>query len=314
MKHWFIAAVSPLLLGFPCAAQSPGETVVAENQVLQGLESSFSFPLSDWLQARTDGKNEHPWNGFSIAPRFNYPLFKVQVPGSQGVGDQGQEAAATPTITVSAKYNPITYWFVETTFYAYLDPKKQAPWNPDFSYSFGYDDWHPYTLSLVYSNYGGNRFHPRTIPPQPFTVFPEGTFTLGWKFQLPQRIEDALKLTSASSMGWSVGYSLTPRYTDAKTLVETGPKHAISFSYRNQFISRFYFNVTMYEYPLAGQEQPWNPDFTYGFGYFDYRPGHFSIAYNNYSGNRFPWKALSPGTGRFSNGAVSLSWSWGWAQ
>ena len=293
-------------------AQQPDQS--AGGQIVEGMESSFAFPVRDWFKTRDDGKKEHPLRGFSVAPSFNYPLSKITLPGVQGIGNQGQQAAATSTINISVKYNPITYWFAQTTFYVYLNPSKQQPWNPDFSYSFGYDDWHPYTFSLVYSNYGGNRFHPNPALHQQFTVVPDGTYSLGWKFHLPSRIENQLKLTDSSAMGWSVAYNLTPRYTDAKTLKTLGPKQSLTLSYSNTFYKNFYGNITVYGYPNPSQEQPWNPDYTYGFGYFDYRPGKFSVQYNNYSGNRFPWKKSSPGTGRLGNGGISISWNWAWAQ
>ena len=65
-------------------------------------------------------------------------------------------------------------------------------------------------------------------------------------------------------------------------------------------------------YPYPEQKQPWDPDFTYGFGYFDWHPGTISVQYNNYSGNRYPWHKKSPDTGRFKDGAITISWSWMW--
>jgi hypothetical protein len=283
-------------------------------QILEGMESSFSLPARNWLKPREDGKKEYPLRGFSITPSFNYPLSRINVAGKQGLGSQGQQQAATPTINVSVKYSPITYWFVQTTFYAYLAPNKQQPWNPDFSYTFGYEDYHPYTFSLVYSNYGGNRFRPNKALHEQFSLFSQGTVSLGWKFQLPEKLEDQLKLTDQSTMGWSVAYNVTPRYLDARTLTTKGPKQTLTLSYNNTFYKKFYWNVTVYGYLHSSQEQPWNPDFTYGFGYADYRPGKFSVQYNNYSGNRFPWRKQSPGTGNLSNGGISVSWNWAWPQ
>jgi hypothetical protein len=65
-------------------------------------------------------------------------------------------------------------------------------------------------------------------------------------------------------------------------------------------------------YPKKEQQQPWNPDFTYGFGYFDWHPGQLSIQYNNYSGNRFSSSEQAKGTGKFNNGSISIAWSKSW--
>jgi hypothetical protein len=85
-----------------------------------------------------------------------------------GSGSQG-ERATNFTFTSLLKYNPLSYWFMSVTYYHYFDEKLKAPWNPDFSYVFGYDDWHPYTLSLLYSNYGGNRLNPDRDKNEKFT-------------------------------------------------------------------------------------------------------------------------------------------------
>ncbi len=38
-----------------------------------------------------------------------------------------------------------------------------------------------------------------------------------------------------------------------------------------------YVTTTAYYYPHRSQQQPWDPDFTYGFGYFDWHPRTFSL-------------------------------------
>jgi len=66
----------------------------------------------------------------------------------------------------------------------------------------------------------------------------------------------------------------------------------------------FYVSASAFVYPQGNQE-PWNPDFIYSFGYFNWRDNTFSIQYNNYAGNSFPWKE---GTAGFLDGSLSISW------
>jgi hypothetical protein len=47
-------------------------------------------------------------------------------------------------------------------------------------------------------------------------------------------------------------------------------------------------------------------------GYFDWHPGTWSVQYNNYSGNRFPWNPKSPQTGRLKDGSISISIGANW--
>ncbi len=74
----------------------------------------------------------------------------------------------------------------------------------------------------------------------------------------------------------------------------------------------WYFDVNVFCYPKSGQQQPWDPDYTYGFGFPDWHPGSFSIQYNNYSGNRFSSEDRAENTGKFRDGTITASWSWAW--
>ena len=42
--------------------------------------------------------------------------------------------------------------------------------------------------------------------------------------------------------------------------------------------------LSFFYYPFPFQQQPWDPDFTYGFGFFDWHPGSISIQYNKIHG------------------------------
>lgn len=298
-----------ILVIFPTSTKAAEDE--SSNEIMKGVLSSFSLPLRDLL------KKEHPseWRnlfaGFSGGFSFNYPFKESPPSETQGSGSQG-EPATNMTVTASIKYNPLSYWYANTTFYKYLKSDYQASWDPDFSYGFGYDDWHPYTLSLAYANYGGNRLNPDRKKGEKFTTFKQGTFSLGWKFVVPGWIEELFIVHSTGGIGGSINYNLTPEYMDLASLQLKEWKQTISLSIKYTIYKYWYANITLYYYPYPEQQQPWDPDFTYGFGYFDWHPGTIIIQYNNYSGNRYPWKEKSPGTGTFKNGSISISWSWAW--
>ncbi|PPS58478.1 hypothetical protein CRX72_17595 [Pantoea sp. BRM17] len=58
----------------------------------------------------------------------------------------------------SLQYSPYSYWFANVTLRAPITDFDR--YTTDFRYSFGYDDWHANTFSLVYSNYGDNHLFP----------------------------------------------------------------------------------------------------------------------------------------------------------
>lgn len=248
-------------------------------------------------------------HGLSLSLAVDYPLRTSRGSGS-GLGSQG-DPAVSPTLQVGIKYNPVSYWFGQVTFYRYLFADRQQAWNPDFSYSFGYDDWHSDTFSLVYSNYTGNRFSPDSANGGKRTNFNQGNWSLGYKFALPQVLEPLFLVGDSDQVGCNVSLNLTPRYSDLSTLSTKSHKKTVAFGCRYSRPSGWYANITLFAYPTRAEQQPWNPDFSYGFGYSDPRPGSFSIQYNNYSGNRFPGHALQ-GDGGLRKGGISISWSTQW--
>ena len=297
-----------MLIGFlgTCVAQ---ETT---NEIMKGITSSFSLPLKDLLKKEHESEWRNLGVGFSGSFSFDYPLSQVKPQNTQGLDTQGIRAQNNMTLCANIKYNPISYWFANITFYKYVDPDLQAPWNPDFSYVIGYDDWHPYTFSFLYSHYGGNHLKPDRSKGEKVTIFEEGGLAFGWKFVIPAYIEKLFIVHSTGGIGTSIQYNLTPRYMNLATLSQESWKQSVGLSIKYSIYKWFYANTTFYYYPIPEQQQPWDPDFTYGFGYFDWHPGTIVVQYNNYSGNRFPWNPPSEGTGQFKNGSISISWSWTW--
>ncbi len=296
-----------------CPGQGESENLLRKtllDEIMDGLSSSFALPWHDLLKPEYPSEWRNLLHGVSLGAAFDYPLQSYS--GRQsGSGTQGAQAGHSPTLRASLRYTPLSYWFGSATFYAYPSDS-QASWEPDFTYSFGYDDWHPYTLSLVYSNYGGNRLHPDSSKGEKVTHFNQGTVSLGWKFPLPQPLEEIFMVHPSGHIDCGVNYNVTPEYTVADSSHTRHWKQSASLNCRYRIYGWWYVNATVYYYPWRDQQQPWDPDFTYGFGYFDWHPGTFSIQYNNYSGNRFPWRRSSPNTGTFRDGSVMISWSWSW--
>jgi hypothetical protein len=296
-------------------ARSPITALAKEessHDILEGLLSSFSLPLQDLFIKKRESEWRNLLTGVTVGLAFDYPLNSVSRQAGAGSQSQGERGANGPTVSASLKYNPLSYWFFSTTLYKYLDEHQQASWNPDFTYSFGYNDWHPYTLSLVYANYGGNRFRPEGRLGEKFTRFEEGTWSLGWKLPQPSFMKEALMVHSTSAIDCATNVNATPRYVDLASGTRKNWKQSFSLGCKYTIYKWWYINFILYYYPDIGQQQPWDPDFTYGIGYFDWHPGTISVQYNNYSGNRFPGREKSPDTGRFKDGSITILWSWTW--
>jgi hypothetical protein len=274
-----------------------------ESEVWKGVFGSFSTPLGQLLDASAD-------ESLSVRYTLDLPMKSAEIT-ALGSGLQG-EAAASPTLQFGIKYVPLTSWFASITFVKYLRGALQQPWSPDFSYVFGYDDWHPYTLSAQYANYGGNRLRPDAAKGEKRTDFSAGSWNVAFKFPMPEMLHELFLLSSEDAVGCSVGATLTPRYSDAASNTVMNNKRSLALGCKYAFANSWYFNFNLPHYLVKSQQQPWDPDFTYGFGYFDWHPGTWSVQYNNYSGNRFPWNPKSPQTGRLKDGSISISIGANW--
>jgi hypothetical protein len=294
----------PYPLKSPPAKKTEAEEETWSN-VLKNALTSFALPLSDLTDTtkKTDG--------LSVGLGVNYPLRGLIAPNvvsTNGAESQGQRFTS-PSLGATVTYSPLGYWFVSATFLYYLNPSTRAPWDPDFVYRFGYDDWHPYTFSLMYWSVGGNRFRASENRGK-ITHLEEGTWSLGFKFSAPPFLNDAFAVHESSSLGHVLNLNLTPRY---QTLAGTDEAWQTSLSLGTKYTiyGNWYVNLTLYYYPFPQQQQPWNPDFTYGFGYYDWRSNTISVQYNNFGRNRYPWRTQAgvPFTD-FFDGALSVSWSY----
>ena len=274
----------------------------SRDPVLEGIGSSFAFPVDDLLRRKHDSAVANLLDGLTVTPAIGIPLTSEQAGGET----TGALNSASITANLTLRYQPVGHWFAQATLYGYLQPERRARWNPDFTYSFGYDDWHPYTFSLVYSNYANNRFNPRKG--DPVTPFGHGTVALGWKAPMPQKLARLFLVGEGRQIDCRVGLNTSPRF-DRDDGTTGNWKTSANLGCRYPFTDRLFVDVNLFAY--AHGQQPWDPDYTYAFGLFDYRSNRFSIQYANYSGNRFPGRARARNSGRLKDGGISISWNHG---
>jgi len=298
-----VAALLAALAATPDRARAQDASGVRpEDEVEAGLASSFAFPVDDLLQRKHDSALADALDGLTITPSVGLPFNTQTIGGRQS----GNLTSGSPTASLSLRYQPVGYWFAQASFIGYLDPSRRARWNPDFTYSFGYDDWHPYTLSLVYSNYANNRFSP--AKGDPVSPFDHGTVSLGWKAPMPKRLARLFLIDESQTINCRVGLNATPRF-DRNDGTTGSWKTAANLGCRYPVTDRLFVDVNLFAYGHG--QQPWDPDYTYSFGLFDYRSNRFSILYANYSGNRFPGRHRAANSGRFVDGGISISWNHG---
>jgi len=213
------------------------------------------------------------------------------------VGGENHDAEATPrshTVSANVRYNPVTEWYARVTVVAYVDRDRQQVWDPDFTYGFGYSNWRPGTWSVTYENYGGNCF--RCTGGNPSTRILEGAISANYKLPVKK-----------GPVSGSLSAQAVPRFFNLSAGDRQWLKTSMSAEVRVKVRERWYAGGRATFYPIQGQQQPWDPDFTYSMGYSDWRPGTFSVEYSNYAPNRFPGRSSGRPT-TFRDGSLTITY------
>lgn len=244
-------------------------------------------------------------SSFSTALTYNVPLERTVTTIPTGEESSETQERLNHRGLLSLQYSPLSYLFANTTLGVPLNEANK--YSTNFSYSFGYDDWHPGTYSFIYSNYSQDN-HFFTQSGKSVTTFESGAFTGAYKFRLPEKIEKKLLINKDDNIGCQVGYTYAYRYFDNESNSTKKNKNTLLASCGYTLKGHYFVRFSGFYYPDKSQQQPWNSDYTYSFGYVSsYQPGAISVHYDNYSGTRYPWRG-NP-TANFRSGTVSISWT-----
>ena len=195
--------------------------------------------------------------------------------------DYGREALKA-TIMV----NPYSYFFAGTTMSFDLNKYKNIYYQPNFSYSFGYSDWHLDTFEFIYSNYANNKFAPKEGESR--FNFQSGTWEASYKTKV-----DKVKLSA--KVKYVPINNRKKLYIKAKTvvgdnvMVSAQLKHTlnthqnrVTLSAKTFVYDSFFLSSSAYIYPESELQRSSDPDYAFSFGWKDSKPFHPSITYSNY--------------------------------
>jgi hypothetical protein len=208
-------------------------------------------------------------------------------------------------MTVSGHaFNRLT---ASVSFYRYLVPRLQAPWDPDFVYNLTYDARWLRGMSLTYANYDANRLLPRGD--QVVTHVDRGVVSLSFAPQVPDPLRRLVRIDRTSGFHPRLAYDVIPTYFDSSTGDFRHGKHRVGVGAYIHAFGGWFVAASAHVYPDPERQQPWDSDYAYVFGYSRGWPDRVTIQYANYTGTRFPWRTPTPGTGRFGHGTVSVAWA-----
>lgn len=260
-------------------------------------EGIFTTP---WSRLFSGGESR-----FTTAITYSSPLSKQEIYVPTGRNSTERRDKVNQRLLFSMQYTPMGYFFVNMT--TRVPVQDTSKYSTDYVYSFGYDDWHPGTFSLVYGNYSEkNHFYP--ADGKRHTYFEQGAWTLAYKFSLPENIEKHLLFNKHDNLTCQVGYTYVPRYYSVKTSALENNKRSLLTSCGYTLKQHYFLRMSGFYYPQKGQQQPFDYDYTYSVGYVSsYQPGAITIQYTNYSATRYPWR--SNANSNFRKGSINLSWT-----
>lgn len=200
---------------------------------------------------------------------------------------------------------------VNATVYYDFNRAAAARWISDFTYSIGRYQWKPNKLNFGYENYQNNKYTDNAE--QLGQKFTEGYYFLSYNIALPDVIQRIIRIDSTSSLRISPLARYALRYRDEFEVVHYEGKPTAGATARWTMFWNIYVEGGVYYYfnPMYRQ-LPWDPDYTYGFGYFDYRSFRLSLTYGNWAVNRWPGREQKLRHYGFLDGNFRLVANWIW--
>jgi len=201
-----------------------------------------------------------------------------------------------------------------STFYIDFNEKASAIWTSNYTYSIGRYNWRPDKFNYGYENYLNNRYSDgfKKIGEK----FLEGYYFVSYSHNLPEKQTQKIKLDESTNFKLTYFTRYAIKYRDGNEVIHgglTSGKFLVGAGFRYTILRKIYIESAVYYYPEDKlKKQPWDPDYTYGFGYFDWRSFRLSLTYGNWAVNRYPWnKKFYPDYGlQDGNFRIIANWIW----
>lgn len=214
-------------------------------------------------------------------------------------------------IAYSIRYRFFEEFCLNITFFNDLNKNASAPWIGDYSFGIGRFNWKKRKLNFGYENYGNHKYKDdfKTF----INKFLEGYLFCSYNLQF-EKLNKLIKIDRTSSINVVsfVRYSINFRNDREEILgglLNGKPTSGIALRYI--VLKNIYVESAVYFY-LPGRKQPWDPDYSYGFGYFDWRAFRLSFSYGNWAINRFPWNNTNYSKYGFLDGNFRVVANWAW--
>jgi hypothetical protein len=204
-------------------------------------------------------------------------------------------------------------FYIKNTFYVDFNKSDVEPtWLSDYFYQIGNYNWRNKTFSYGYENYQPNKWD--NFADDFFTNLKRGYFFGSYKYEItkPEKKESfkILFWDKTSKIELSPILKIHPEYADEFNEFAGNFKPILALNIRYVIIKNIYIEAGLFYYPVQESKLPWDPDYTYGFGIFDYRKFKINFSYGNWIANRFTWNTKELDHHGFLNGEFTLNFTY----
>jgi len=216
------------------------------------------------------------------------------------------------SVNLNFDFNLYKHLHVRTSFYFDLNSSPiKPPFLSDLYYQIGWYDWHNKSFSYGYENYQPhNLFGKGGRKTDWGENFKRGMFFVSYSYDLLGN-RSSLKIDQTSQIRIVPAIRYFYEYTDKFGVKKGGNNKIVLTTFaRWTILKNIYIEGAAYYYPVKESKLPWDADFTYGFGIFDWRAFKMNISYGNWIANRFPWNEKEMPYHDFFNGEVKATFTW----
>jgi len=200
-----------------------------------------------------------------------------------------------------------------TTFFIDFNKRAHARWISDFSYTLARYHYKANKFNYGYENYMDNQY---TDSRQMFwEKFLEGYYFVSYNIGISERFRKSIALDQTTNLRFVPFVRYSIRYRDEFERQHgdlANGKLTSGLAIRYTIYKNLYIEGAAYYYPEKLKKQPWDPDYSYGFGYFDWRSFRLSLTYGNWAINRWPGSPSIYKSYGFLDGQFRVVANWIW--
>lgn len=248
------------------------------------------------------------WMGKNrISGNFSYNTGRVLISDDHEIHDEYRQA-----LGIYTRFRFLEEFSLNTTFYVDFNNSATARWISDYSYAIGRYNWRPNKFNFGYENYINNKYTDdlKTMGEK----FLEGYYFLSYTSVFP-KLDKTIRIDSTTNLKFIYFVRYAIKYRDEFEVTHGGiwsGKPSLGVASRFTIWRNLYVEGAVYYYTDPTTRQPWDPDYSYGFGYFDWRSFRISLTYGNWAINRFnPSDKKYPSYG-FIDGQFRVVANWIW--